>query len=110
MGCRLHLSWATFLAIYAQGIRGGTCSPMLTESRLYTCDRGRLRRVRLPLLKERALDQLVQQRADAAALLLRARDDLRDGQAVAEGDLPAGGVDRELLREIAQEERLLRRE
>src|SRR4051794_36732047 len=63
-----------------------------------------------PLLKERALHQFVQKRADAAAFLLRFGDDLRDREPVAERDVAAGGVDRELLREVAQEERLLRRE
>src|SRR5262245_18292393 len=53
-------------------------------------------------LEQAALDDLLDQRPDAAALLLGQRDDPRHLVAVAEGDLPARRVAGELLGEILQ--------
>ena len=49
------------------------------------------------------MNDLMQQRADAATLFINGGDDRTDLVAVAEGDLAARGIDEEFLREIFQE-------
>src|SRR4051812_21951139 len=57
----------------------------------------------LSRLEQGVFHQLVEQRADAAALCFGAAHHVVQRLTIGEGDVAAGGVDRQLLGEVAQE-------